>query len=160
MFPDSIFTCKLDGSMNLFQKGFRYFRLLMLIAKWLCCQWTGVSNSMWAAIWKPSRKSGLIRLNYSSHFILWYQTYVLPKALNVRGILGRCILGRYIFNSKKKKVLIMSMILLFVALSSYHKNNWHYYYAVFMLCKQIYALEKTGWKITSRTAERNYLNSL
>lgn len=75
----------------------------MLIAKLLCCQWTGVSNSMWDAIWKPSRKSGLIRLNYSSHFILWYQTYVLPKALNVPGILGRCILGRHIFNSKKKK---------------------------------------------------------
>ncbi|XP_036927284.1 uncharacterized protein LOC119004469 isoform X2 [Acanthopagrus latus] len=55
---------------RMLHEGFRYFRLLMLIAKWLCCQWTGVSNSMWAAIWKPSRKSGLIRLNYSSHFIL------------------------------------------------------------------------------------------
>lgn len=101
--PDSVFTCKPDGSMNLFQKGFRYFRLLMLIAKLLCCQWTGVSNSMWVAIWKLSRKSGLIRLNYSSHFILWYQTYVLPKALNVLGILGRCILGCPVFNSKKKR---------------------------------------------------------
>lgn len=124
----------------------------MLIAKLLCCQWTGVSNSMWDAIWKPSRKSGLIRLNYSSHFILWYQTYVLPKALNVPGILGRCILGRHIFNSKKKKVLIVSMNLLFVAVSSYHKKKL----TLLLLCR-IYDMQTNicTWedrvKITSRT---------